>query len=111
MEHFKPLLHHLPLLPPAGHKFLVLTCWVKCLTSQVFPRLVDLEMNPGVCSSLISMSLFTCTPSLPKAELTARAAPEGKQGVKSGLKVQGVETGTSRAGSALAALVLDNLYT
>lgn len=42
------------------------------------------------------------TPCLLKPGLTARAAPEGRQSV---------ETGTSRAGSALAALVLDCLYT
>lgn len=62
MEHSKPLLNPLPLLPPISHKFLVFTCWVKCLTTQVFPRLADLEVTPGVCSILISMPLFTCIP-------------------------------------------------
>lgn len=62
MEHSKPLLNPLPLLPPISHKFLVFTCWVKCLTTQVFPRLADLEVSPGVCSILISMPLFTCIP-------------------------------------------------
>lgn len=113
MEHSKPLLNPLPLLPPISHKFLVFTCWVKCLTTQVFPRLADLEVNPGVCSILISMPLFTCIPFVFWNQGTQQGLFLREDKVLTWVGAQDVRSRDwdSWAASALAALVLDCLYT
>lgn len=58
MNQTKPLLNHLPLPPRIIHVFLVWTLGAP--PRSAFPRLADLDMEPGVSCMVISMSLFTC---------------------------------------------------